>query len=86
MANGIEPKSFEHVRPPRAPKYPDLDRMRNFHTAASSPKKGSSVFGAWPLTIGGKIAEKPAYVEYRVALEIITALSVDLKTCLKPDR
>ena len=33
MANGIEPKTLEHVRPPRAPKYPDLGRMRNFHTA-----------------------------------------------------
>ena len=33
MANRIEPKTFEHVRPPRAPKYPDLGRMRNFHTA-----------------------------------------------------
>ena len=33
MANGIEPKTFEHVRPPRAPKYPDLVKMRNSHTA-----------------------------------------------------
>ena len=33
MANGIEPKTLEHVRPPRALKYPDLGRMRNFHTA-----------------------------------------------------
>ena len=33
MANGIESKTFEHVRPPRAPKYPDLGKMRNFHRA-----------------------------------------------------
>ena len=33
MANGIEPNTFEHVRPLRAPKYPDLSRVRNFHTA-----------------------------------------------------
>ena len=33
MANRIEPKTFEHVKPPRVPKYPDLGRMRNFHTA-----------------------------------------------------
>ena len=33
MANGIEPKTFEHVRPPRAPEYPDLGKLRNFHTA-----------------------------------------------------
>ena len=33
MANGIEAKTFEHVRPPRAPKYPDLGKMRYFHTA-----------------------------------------------------
>ena len=33
MANGIEPKTFENVRPTRAQKYPDLGRMRNFHTA-----------------------------------------------------
>ena len=32
MANGIEPKTFEHVRPPRAPRYADLGKMRNFHT------------------------------------------------------
>ena len=32
MANGIEPKTFEHVRPPRAPRYEDLGKMRNFHT------------------------------------------------------
>ena len=34
MANGIEPKTFEHVRLPRASKYPDLGRLQNFHTAA----------------------------------------------------
>ena len=33
MANGSEAKTFEHVKLPRAPKYPDLGRMRNFHTA-----------------------------------------------------
>ena len=33
MANGIEPRTFEHVRPPRASKYPDVGKMRNFHTA-----------------------------------------------------
>jgi len=33
MANEIESKIFEHVSPPRAPKYPDLGRLRNFHTA-----------------------------------------------------
>ena len=33
MADGIEPKTFEHVKPPRAPKYLDLGRMRNSHTA-----------------------------------------------------
>ena len=33
MANGIEAKTFEHFKPPRAPRYPDLGRMRNFHTA-----------------------------------------------------
>ena len=32
MANGIEPKTFEHVRPSRAPRYDDLGKMRNFHT------------------------------------------------------
>ena len=31
--------------------------------ASSSTKKGRFVFGAWPLTIGGKIVEKLAYVE-----------------------
>ena len=31
MANGIEPKPFEHVRPPRAPRYADLGKMRYFH-------------------------------------------------------
>ena len=37
MANGIEPKLFEHVRPPRIPRelsYQEQSRMRNFHTAA----------------------------------------------------
>ena len=33
MANRVEPKTFEHVKPPRAPKYPDLGRMGNFHAA-----------------------------------------------------
>ena len=33
MANEIEPKTFEHVKPPRPLKYPDLGRMWNFHTA-----------------------------------------------------
>lgn len=33
MANGIEPKTFEHVRPPRALKYPDLGIFQNNHTA-----------------------------------------------------
>ena len=33
IANGIQPKTFEHVRRPRAPKYPDLGKMRYFHTA-----------------------------------------------------
>ena len=32
MANGIEPKTFENVRLPRAPRYADLGKMRNFHT------------------------------------------------------
>ena len=32
MANEIEPKTFEHVTPPRAPSYADLGKMRNFHT------------------------------------------------------
>jgi len=36
---------------------------KEWMTVGSSPKKGSSVFRAWPLTIGGKIAEKPADVE-----------------------
>ena len=37
MANGIEPKLVEHVRPPRIPRepsYQEQSRMRNFHTAA----------------------------------------------------
>ena len=33
MANGIEAKTFEQVKPPRALRYPDLGRMLNFHTA-----------------------------------------------------
>ena len=33
MANGIEVKKFEHVKPPRAPRYLDLSRVQNFHTA-----------------------------------------------------
>ena len=33
MANGIELKTFEHVRPPRAPKYRDLGKTQNFDTA-----------------------------------------------------
>ena len=36
---------------------------KEWMTAGSSPKKGSSVFGAWPLTTGKKIAEKPEDVE-----------------------
>jgi len=58
---------------------------KEWMTTSSSPKKGSSVFDVWPLTIGGKIAEKSAHVEQKVALEIITAFSMDWKTCLKPD-
>ena len=57
---------------------------KEWMTASSSPKKGSFVFGVWPLTMGRKIAEKPTHVEQKVALEIITAFSMDLKTCLKP--
>ena len=37
MANGIELKPVEHVRPPRVPRVPsyqEQSRMRNFHTAA----------------------------------------------------
>jgi len=37
--------------------------IKEWMTAGSSPKKRSSVFGARPLTIGGKIAENTAYVE-----------------------
>ena len=36
MANGTEPKTFEHVRPPRAPRYADLGKMRNFHTVIAN--------------------------------------------------
>ena len=39
MANGIEAKPFEHVKPPRASKYPDLGRMQNFHTTPFSLSK-----------------------------------------------
>ena len=91
MANGIEPKTFEHVRPPRAPRYADLGKMRNFHTVigngtrnrrslCQSPDHGvwfckqfhdKGVDDRWQfakerkllLTIGGKIAGKPVYVE-----------------------
>ena len=35
MANGIEMRPDEHVRPPRAPRYQDQSRMRNFHTVAT---------------------------------------------------
>jgi len=59
---------------------------KEWMTAGSSPKKRRSVFGAWALTIGRKTVEKPAFLEKKVALEIITAFSVDVKTCLKPDR
>ena len=34
MANRLESKSVEHVRPLRAPKYPDSGRMQNFHMDA----------------------------------------------------
>ena len=35
MASGVESKSVEHVRPPRAPKNQGPGRMLNFHTAAA---------------------------------------------------
>ena len=34
MANGIEPKPVDQVRPPRVPSYQEQSRRRNFHTAA----------------------------------------------------
>ena len=31
MVNGVESKSVKYFRPQKAPKYPDLGRMQNFH-------------------------------------------------------
>ena len=42
MANGIEPKPVEHVRPPRVPSYQEQSRMRNFHTAAIGKEPNST--------------------------------------------
>ena len=45
MANGIEPKPVEHVRPPRVPRepsYQEQSRMRNFHTAAIGKESKST--------------------------------------------
>ena len=41
MANGIEPKPVEHVRPPRVPSYQEQSRMRNFHAAAIGKEPNS---------------------------------------------
>ena len=42
MANGIEPKPVEHVRPPRVPSYQEQSRMRNFQTAAIGKEPNST--------------------------------------------
>ena len=45
MANGIEPKPVDHVRPPRVPRVPsyqEQSRMRNFHTAAIGKEPNST--------------------------------------------
>ena len=42
MANGIEPKPVEHVRPPRVPSYQEQSRMRNFHAAAIGKESNST--------------------------------------------
>ena len=42
MANGIEPKPVEHVRPPRVPSYQEQSRMRNFHAAAIGKEPNST--------------------------------------------
>ena len=42
MANGIEPKPVEHVRPPRIPSYQEQSRMRNFHAAAIGKESNST--------------------------------------------
>ena len=42
MANGIEPKPVEHVRPPRVPSYQEQSRMRDFHTAAIGKEPNST--------------------------------------------
>ncbi|CAH3163589.1 unnamed protein product [Pocillopora meandrina] len=42
MANGIEPKPVEHVRPPRVPSYQEQSMMRNFHAAAIGKEPNST--------------------------------------------
>ena len=42
MANEIEPKPVQHVRPPRVPSYQEQSRMRNFHTAAIGKEPNST--------------------------------------------
>lgn len=44
-----------------------------------SLKKGSCVFPALPLILGGKIAQRPAYVEWMFLFEIITNLLMEVK-------
>ena len=41
MANEIETRPDEHVRPPRAPRYQNQSRMRNFHTLQLERTQGT---------------------------------------------